>query len=112
VSGNGISRLVLTILAAVAEAERDRIRERVTTVKRDQHARGRYLGGKVPFGYRATAEGALEPIPEQQAAIARALALRQAGTSIRAIRATLADEGHRLGLDTLHRIVGHSGPTQ
>jgi putative DNA-invertase from lambdoid prophage Rac len=30
-------------LAAVAEAERDRIRERIADVKRDQKARGRYL---------------------------------------------------------------------
>jgi putative DNA-invertase from lambdoid prophage Rac len=29
VAGNGISKLVFTILSAVAEAERDRIRERV-----------------------------------------------------------------------------------
>src|SRR5271166_4494417 len=52
VTGNGISKLVFTILSAVAEAERDRIRERITQVKRDQRDRGRYLGGKVPFGFR------------------------------------------------------------
>src|SRR5919199_3595066 len=51
VTGNGISKLVFTILSAVAEAERDRIRERVSEVKHDQKARGRYLGGKVPYGY-------------------------------------------------------------
>jgi DNA invertase Pin-like site-specific DNA recombinase len=34
VTGNGISKLVFTILSAVAEAERDRIRERITQVKR------------------------------------------------------------------------------
>src|ERR1700757_5227171 len=45
VTGNGISKLVFTILSAVAEAERDRIRERVATVKADQRQRGRYLGG-------------------------------------------------------------------
>ena len=50
VTGNGISKLVFTILSAVAEAERDRIRERVTQAKQDQRERGRYLGGKVPFG--------------------------------------------------------------
>jgi DNA invertase Pin-like site-specific DNA recombinase len=45
VSTNGVSKLVFTILSAVAEAERDRSRERVTEVKRDQRQRGRYLGG-------------------------------------------------------------------
>jgi putative DNA-invertase from lambdoid prophage Rac len=70
VTGNGISKLVFTILSAVAvaEAERDRIRERVADMKQDQRKRGRYLGGKVPYGYRVGAEGALEPVPEQQAA--------------------------------------------
>jgi hypothetical protein len=34
VTGNGISKLVFTILSAVAENERDRIRERVRDVKR------------------------------------------------------------------------------
>src|SRR5271166_1888927 len=51
VTGNGISKLVFTILSAVAEAERDRTRERITDVKRDQKQRGRYLGGKAPFGF-------------------------------------------------------------
>ena len=34
VTGNGVSKLVFTILSAVAEAERDRTRERVAEVKR------------------------------------------------------------------------------
>jgi putative DNA-invertase from lambdoid prophage Rac len=34
------------------KAERDRTRERVTEVKRDQRQRGRYLGGIPPFGGR------------------------------------------------------------
>jgi putative DNA-invertase from lambdoid prophage Rac len=63
VTGNGISKLVFTILSAVAEAERDRIRERISQVKADQKARGQYLGGKVPFGYRLDASGALVPDP-------------------------------------------------
>src|SRR5688572_28189480 len=57
VTGNGISKLLFTILSAVAEAERDRIRERISDVKRDQRQRGRYLGGKVPFGFRVTEIG-------------------------------------------------------
>ena len=50
-TGNGISKLAFTILSAVAEAERDRIFERIAQVKQDQKDRGRYLGGKVPFGF-------------------------------------------------------------
>ena len=65
VTGNGVSRLVFTILSAVAEAERDRIRERIADVKRDQRSRGRFLGGRRPFGYRVTDEGVLEPCEEE-----------------------------------------------
>jgi putative DNA-invertase from lambdoid prophage Rac len=59
ISGNGLSKLFLTIAAAFAEAERDRIRERIGQVKADQKARGRYLGGKVPFGFRGGESGEL-----------------------------------------------------
>ena len=50
-TGNGVSKLVFTILSAVAEAERDRTRERIAEVKRDQRQRGRYRGGTPPFGW-------------------------------------------------------------
>ena len=95
VTGNGISKLVFTILSAVAEAERDRTRERITEVKRDQRQRGRFLGGSVPFGWRRAGSD-LVPIPDQQAAIARMRALRADGLSLRAIRDRMAGEGVRL----------------
>src|SRR4029453_12133522 len=66
IAGNGLSKLFLTIAAAFAEAERDRIRERVAQVKRDQRQRGRYLGGKLPYGFKVGQDGALVAIPEQQ----------------------------------------------
>ena len=59
-AGNGFSKLFLTIAAAFAEADRDRIRERIGQVKADQKARGRYLGGKVPFGFRRGDDTAIE----------------------------------------------------
>jgi len=58
VTGNGVSKLVFTILSAVAEAERDRIRERIRDVKRDQRRRGKFLGGtRPPFGYSTMRDG-------------------------------------------------------
>src|SRR4051794_23768922 len=61
VTGNGISRLVFTILSAVAEAERDRTRERIRDMKRDQKERGRFLGGATPFGGRGAGGGPPRP---------------------------------------------------
>ena len=59
ISSNGLSKLFLTIAAAFAEAERDRIRERIGRIKADHRARGRYLGGIVPFGFRCGESGDL-----------------------------------------------------
>jgi len=91
VTGNGISKLVFTILSAVAEAERERTRERIAEVKRDQRQRGRYLGGKQPFGWTVE-NGELVAVPVQQAAIKRMRQLQAEGLSLRAISARLAAE--------------------
>jgi putative DNA-invertase from lambdoid prophage Rac len=96
VTGNGISKLVFTILSAVAEAERDRIRH----VKADQRRRRRYLGGLVPFGWRVGPDGDLVEVPQQQAAIRRAQRLRARGLSLRAIAS-----GVRISHETVKRIV-------
>ena len=93
VTGNGISKLVFTILSAVAEAERDRTRERITDVKRDQKQRGRYLGGRTPFGFSVGDDGELVPIPAQQAAIARMRSLRAGGMGLMAIAEALRADG-------------------
>jgi len=79
VTGNGISKLVFTILSAVAEAERDRTRERIADVKRDQRERGRFLGGTVPFGYRLSEDGELIPHEGEQEAILEARAMKERG---------------------------------
>jgi putative DNA-invertase from lambdoid prophage Rac len=65
-------------LSAVAENERDRIRERIRDVKRHLASQGIYNGGKRPFGYEVV-ENRLVPKPDEQAALARmkALVIRQ-----------------------------------
>jgi putative DNA-invertase from lambdoid prophage Rac len=96
VTGNGISKLVFTILSAVAEAERDRTRERIAEVKRDQ--RGRYLGGTTPFGYRLGEAGELIEDPDQQKAIKRMRRLRREGMSLR----TIAEDMKARGISISH----------
>jgi putative DNA-invertase from lambdoid prophage Rac len=108
VTANGISKLVFTILSAVAEAERDRIRERVATVKADQRARGRYLGGRVPFGFRLGDDGDLIEDAEQQLAIGRMRSMRSTGTALRSIAATMQAEGHTLSHEGVKKIIGNS----
>jgi DNA invertase Pin-like site-specific DNA recombinase len=109
IAGNGLSRLFMTIAAAFAELERDRIRERITQVKRDQKARGRFLGGtRPPFGFRAGADGGLVLDETEQAAIARAKRMRGRGKSLRYIAAKLALDGHRLNPESVRRMLARS----
>jgi DNA invertase Pin-like site-specific DNA recombinase len=111
VTGNGISKLVFTILSAVAEAERDRIRERIRDVKADQRKRQRYLGGIVPFGWRIGKDGDLIEVPDQQRAIQRIVELRRNGLSLRAISASVAADGVKLsheGVKNVLAAVGHN----
>jgi putative DNA-invertase from lambdoid prophage Rac len=96
IAGNGLSKLFLTIAAAFAEAERDRIRERIGQVKADQKARGRYLGGKVPFGFRRGDGGELIPHEDEQEAIREIVALRAQGKPLRAIAAASQAKGCRI----------------
>ena len=96
ISGNGLSKLFLTIAAAFAEAERDRIRERVSQSKADQKARGRYLGGIVPFGYRRGESGELVPHEGEQEAIRDMAALRAEGRPLRAIAEAVRAKGFRI----------------
>ncbi|MCC4238157.1 recombinase family protein [Vibrio anguillarum] len=52
VINDSMSRAFFTMASAFAELERNRIKERITEVKAMQKAAGRYLGGRVPVGYR------------------------------------------------------------
>jgi len=105
VTGNGISKLVFTILSAVAEAERDRIRERVTTTKADQRQRGKFLGGTTPFGYSVAADGTLESIPDQMQAIEDMKVMRAGGNAYRAIAAAMTERGYRLSHEAVRAIL-------
>ena len=104
VTGSGISKLLFTILSAVAEAERDRIRERISDVKRDQKQRGRYLGGKVPFGYRVTDEGALIEVADEQAAVREMAVLRSQGIPLRAVSARMKERGFSISHNAVKEI--------
>ncbi len=101
VVGNGVSKLVFTILSGVAEMERNRIRDRIREVKADMKARGKHHGGPRPFGY-AIVDGRQVPLPEEQAAIERMRVLRNERLS----HAAIADEIRELGYDLWPKQVG------
>jgi putative DNA-invertase from lambdoid prophage Rac len=59
-TGNGVAGLFMKI-AAFAEFERDRLRERIRDAKQDPRSRGLHLGGHRPFGYCVDADRRLVP---------------------------------------------------
>jgi DNA invertase Pin-like site-specific DNA recombinase len=80
--------MVFTILAAVAEGERDRIRERIRDAKRHLTAQGVFSGGKRPFGFDIVQEGDIQrmvPNTDEQATIERMKAMRAKGDTYRTI---------------------------
>jgi DNA invertase Pin-like site-specific DNA recombinase len=105
VTGNGVSKLVFTILSAVAEAERERTRERILDVKQDQKKQGRYLGGIVPFGWHRGEGGQLVEDREQQEAIHRMMEMRRAGKPLRTIAETMNGEGFKVSHVGVKKIV-------
>jgi putative DNA-invertase from lambdoid prophage Rac len=103
VTGNGISKMVFTILAAVAEGERDRIRERIRDAKRHLTAQGVFSGGKRPFGFNIVEDGDIKlliPNPEEQAVIVRMQAMRSEDATLREIGASVG-----MGAKTVQRIL-------
>jgi DNA invertase Pin-like site-specific DNA recombinase len=88
VIGNGVSKMVFTILAAVAEGERDRLRERIRDAKRHLAGQGIFSGGSRPFGYDVVLDGEvrrLVPNEAEMAKLKRMKAMRKKGASLREI---------------------------
>lgn len=72
VTGDGPSRMFFTMLAAFAEFERGRIRERLVQGKLSKARNGGHTGGEAPYGYRIVGEGRtarLEESPEERAIV-------------------------------------------
>ena len=101
-SGNGISGMIVTIMSAVAEFERQRISERIRDAKAQLRYGNRHQGGKRPFGYQfgeTTGRGrARDLVPDvaEQAAIADIVAMRETGVTLLAIRDAMRAQGFGL----------------
>ena len=90
VSGNGVSKVFMTIAASFAELEREKISERTRDAKRYLSSQGVFIGGSRPFGYDIVEDGdvkRLAPNEAEQAVVARMKAMRQAGSTFRDIAA-------------------------
>src|SRR5262249_1796505 len=99
-------RLVITIMAAVSQWEREAIGERTRDALRHKRSQGHRVGN-IPFGCRLAADGQhLEPDAAEQAALQEIRRLRQQGTSLRGIAAALNGRAYRTRRGTAWRVGG------
>lgn len=118
VSANGVSKLFFSILASVAEFERQRIRERMIEGRAGKRARGGHVGGDAPYGYRKEGAGrvaALVEDPAEQELVETIRKRHNRGMSLRRIAALMTKEGKTTRAGTpfsagqLHRILKAGG---
>jgi DNA invertase Pin-like site-specific DNA recombinase len=98
---NGIGQLVFTILSAVAEQERGRIRERIAEAKERQRSNAHYQGGNIAFGYRLE-DGKLVADDVQQKCLSVLRKKRLAGASYRQLSQYVA---HEWGMELSHNAI-------
>ncbi|MCP3959252.1 MAG: recombinase family protein [bacterium] len=95
-TGTAAGRLVLNVMASVAQWERETIAERTREALQSMKARGERVG-TISFGYRLAADGVhLEEDRDEQAVLSTLRELRAAGYTLRAI----ADELNAQGFTT------------
>src|ERR1022692_3221138 len=88
-------RLVLNIMTAVSQWEREAIGERTRDALNHKRNRGERTGN-IPFGSRLAADGKhLEPDSTEQAALAEIQRLRNEGKAMRKIAANLNERAYR-----------------
>ena len=104
----GICELIVTILAAVAEFERELASERIRVSKAYRRSLGKVTGGTPDFGYCADEGHYLVPIPEQLEMIDYMYARAAGGAGSPAIKKELkAQYGFAPSTFTIARIIKH-----
>ncbi len=91
-TGSAAGRFVLTILAALAEMEREQISERTRFALDHKRSKGERLG-TTPYGFETTEDGRMIPIRAEQEALGYIAELRREGMPYATIAEHLNAEG-------------------
>ena len=103
-TGSAAGRLVITIMAAVSQWEREAIGERTRDALQHKRSQGERVGN-IAFGSRLAEDGQhLEPDPAEQAAMAEIRRLHSQGTTLRGIAADLNHRAFRTRSGTAWRL--------
>jgi site-specific DNA recombinase len=113
-TGSAAGRLVINIMTAVSQWEREAIGERTRDAMQHKRSNGRCVGN-LAYGYRLSADGEhVEPEPTEQKALNHIRSLHQQGHSLRQIAASLNGQSLRTRRgsgwrhDHILRIIGRS----
>jgi len=108
-TGTAAGRLVLNVMGAVGQWEREAIAERTREALQAKKAKGERVG-TIPFGYRISIDGVrLEEEPTEQRALAVLRDLRSKSYTLREIAEELNRQGHttRRGSQWRHQYVSN-----
>ena len=112
-TGSAAGRLVINIMTAVSQWEREAIGERTRDAMNHKKSNGQRVGN-IAYGFRLGADGEhLEPDPHEQAVLAAIRDLRARRCTLRGIAAELNARGWRTRrasawrLEHVARIIGH-----
>lgn len=94
-TSSAAGRLVLNIMTAVSQWEREAIGERTRDALSHKRSNGERVGN-IGYGYRLDADGKhIEPDPHEQSVMAEIRLLRQGGQTLRGIALSLNRQGLR-----------------
>jgi DNA invertase Pin-like site-specific DNA recombinase len=103
-TGSAAGRLVLNIMAAVSQWEREAVGERTRDVLRHKRSQGLRVGN-LAFGFRLAPDGVhTQDDLAEQAVIAEIRELRRRGATLRGIAKQLNERGRRTRRGTLWRL--------
>ena len=103
-TGSAAGRLVINIMAAVSQWEREAIGERTRDALRHKRSQGERVGN-IAFGYRLAADGKhVEPDPGEQTVLEDIRQLRGAGVSLRRVATALNSRALRTRRGTAWRL--------
>ncbi len=103
-TGSAAGRLVITIMGAVSQWEREAIGERTRDALRHKRSNGERVGN-IEFGYRLSSDlRHLESDPTEQVALEEIRNPRREGQKLRGIAATMNSRGHRTRRGTQWRL--------
>src|SRR6266404_1158092 len=103
-TGSAAGRLVITIMGAVSQWEREAIGERTRDALRHKRSQGQRVGN-IAFGSRLATDGEhVEPDSAELAALAEIRRLRAQGNTLRGIAAAMNDRAYRTRRGTPWRL--------